>query len=281
METKNKIIRYSESFRTDSEIKEPWHYKSLERTIDGAYVVPKVYVPLHRYFGQRITQKEAEAISAEYGLNFPNREEIGMLKAAYSATKSQFSEIPEYTDCWTSDTAARDESERKFLILFCYEAESVKLIKHRYALIDEKELYQYVLGVWLRPTPELLLGDKFSNLFQTQEHDLFLQKEQKLSYVGRCKEIWYDEIILSSTGLYQYANGEMRCLVKVDESREEYNNSNSGHQEWVVLEGIMPNGEVICSFKTYDWCDDGEQKSENAVEKRFRKDEQGLYQPCE
>ena len=280
METKNKIIRYSESFRTDSEIKEPWHYKSLERTIDGAYVVPKVYVPLHRYFGQRITQKEAEAISAEYGLNFPNREEIGMLKVAYSATKSQFSEIPEYTDCWTSDTAARDEAERKFLILFCYEAESVKLIKHRYALIDEKELYQYVLGVWLRPTPELLLGDKFSNLFQTQEHDLFLQKEQKLSYVGRCKEIWYDEIILSSTGLYQYADGEMRCLVKVDESREEYNNSNSGHQEWVVLEEIMPNGEVICSFKTYDWCDDGEQTSENAVEKRFRKDEQGLYQLC-
>ena len=238
------------------------------------------FVPLHRYFGQRITQKEAEAISAEYGLNFPNREEIGMLKAAYSATKSQFSEIPEYTDCWTSDTAARDEEERKFLILFCYEAKTVKLIKHRYALIDEKELYQYVLGVWLRPAPELLLGDKFSNLFQTQEHDLFLQKEQKLSYVGRCKEIWYDEIILSSTGLYQYADGEMRCLVKVDESREEYNNSNSGHQEWVVLEGIMPNGEVICSFKTYDWCDDGEQTNENAVEKRFRKDEQGLYQLC-
>lgn len=281
METKNKIIRYSESFRTDSEIKEPWHYKSMERTIDGAYVVPKVYVPLHRYFGQRITQKEAEAISAEYGLNFPNREEIGMLKAAYSATKSEFSEIPEYKDCWISDDTSTDEEARKFLILFCYEAGAVKLIKHRYALIDEKELYQYVLGVWLRPTPELLLGDKFSNLFQTQEHDLFLQKEQKLSYVGRCKEIWYDEIILSSTGLYQYADGEMRCLVKVDESREEYNNSNSGHQEWVVLEGIMPNGEVICSFKTYDWCDDGEQTNENAVEKRFRKDEQGLYQPCE
>ena len=43
METKNKIVRYSESFRTDSEIKEPWHYKSMERTVDGVYVVPTNY----------------------------------------------------------------------------------------------------------------------------------------------------------------------------------------------------------------------------------------------
>ena len=215
METKNKIVRYSESFRTDSEIKEPWHYKSMERTVDGVYVVPEIYIPLHRSFGQRITQKEAEAICSEYGLSFPSREEIEMLEVAYDAAKSQFSEIPEYTDCWTSDGAARDETERKFLILFCYEAGTVKLIKHRYVLVDEKELYQYVLGIWLRPSPELLLGDKFSNLFQTQDHDLFLQKEQKLTYVGGCNEIWYDEIILSSTGLYQYADGEMRRLVKV------------------------------------------------------------------
>ena len=46
METKNKIVRYSESFRTDSEIKEPWHYKSMERTVDGVYVVPEIYIPL-------------------------------------------------------------------------------------------------------------------------------------------------------------------------------------------------------------------------------------------
>lgn len=280
METKNKIVRYSESFRTDSEIKEPWHYKSMERTVDGVYVVPEIYIPLHRSFGQRITQKEAEAICSEYGLSFPSREEIEMLEVAYDAAKSQFSEIPEYTDCWTSDGAARDETERKFLILFCYEAGTVKLIKHRYVLVDEKELYQYVLGIWLRPSPELLLGDKFSNLFQIQDHDLFLQKEQKLTYVGGCNGIWYDEIILSSTGLYQYADGEMRCLVKVDESCEEHNNSNYGHQEWIVWEGIMPDGEVVCTFKTYDWCDDGEQTNESAVEKRFRKDGQGLYQPC-
>lgn len=178
METKNKIVRYSESFRTDSEIKEPWHYKSMERTVDGVYVVPEIYIPLHRSFGQRITQKEAEAICSEYGLSFPSREEIEMLEVAYDAAKSQFSEIPEYTDCWTSDGAARDETERKFLILFCYEAGTVKLIKHRYVLVDEKELYQYVLGIWLRPSPELLLGDKFSNLFQTQDHDLFLQKSK-------------------------------------------------------------------------------------------------------
>ena len=50
METKNKIVRYSESFRTDSEIKEPWHYKSMERTVDGVYVVPEIYLPLHRSF---------------------------------------------------------------------------------------------------------------------------------------------------------------------------------------------------------------------------------------
>lgn len=54
---------------------------------------------------------------------------------------------------------------------------------------------------------------------------------------------------MSSTGLYQYADGEMRRLVKVDESREEHNNSNYGHQEWIVLEGIMPDGEVVCTFK--------------------------------
>ena len=113
METKNKIVRYSESFRTDSEIKEPWHYKCMERTVDGVYVVPEIYIPLHR-----ITQKEAEAIRSEYGLSFPSREEIEMLEVAYDAAKSQFSEIPEYTDCWTSDGAARDETERKFLILF-------------------------------------------------------------------------------------------------------------------------------------------------------------------
>lgn len=280
METKNKIVRYSESFRTDSEIKEPWHYKSMERIIDGVYVVPKVYIPFHRSFGQRITKKEAEAVCAEYGLNFPSSEEIEMLEVAYDAAQSRLPEIAEYTDCWTSDVSTTDESARKFLILFCYEAGSVKQIKHHYVLIDEKQLYQYLLGVWLRPSPELLLGDKFSNLFQTRDHDLFLQKEQKLSYIGRCKEIWYDEIILSSTGLYQYTDGEMRCLVKVNESREEYNNSNYGYQEWVILEGIMPDGEIVCTFKTYNWCDDGEQTSESAIEKRFRKDEQGLYQPC-
>ena len=63
METKNKIVCYSDCFRKDSEIKEPYHYDE-KRTIDGIYIVPTVYSPMHKYFGQRISRAEADAICA-------------------------------------------------------------------------------------------------------------------------------------------------------------------------------------------------------------------------
>lgn len=278
METKNKIVRYSECLRTDSEIKEPYHYDE-KRTIDGIYIVPTVYSPMHKYFGQRIGKAEADAICAEYGLNFPSKEEIKMLKVAYDEAKTYLNDIKEDSDCWTSDNDSSDETDKKYLILFCYEAGAAKLVDKLYVLIDEQNLY-YHAGIWIKPSLELLLGDRYSNLLQTQDHELFLQKEQKLTYIGRCKEIWYDEIIVCNTGIFQYINGEVRSLVKVDESREAYNNRNSGHQEWAKMEGVMPNGELICTYLTYDWCDDGEQTSEGEIEKRFRKDEQGIYQLC-
>ncbi len=73
----------------------------------------------------------------------------------------------------------------------------------------------------------------------------------------------------------------MRCLVKADISSEKWNNSNSGHQEWVTLDKINQEGELICHFHSYAWCDHGEQESERNIEKHFRKDEQGLYQLCQ
>ena len=69
METKNKIVRYSERFNGMEKASAVlWHYKNVsaaEKEVDGVYVVPAVYLLLHRSFGEKIDRKEAEAVCAE------------------------------------------------------------------------------------------------------------------------------------------------------------------------------------------------------------------------
>lgn len=294
METKNKIVRYSERFNGMEKASAVlWHYKNVsaaEKEVDGVYVVPAVYLLLHRSFGAKIDRKEAEAVCAEYGVNFPGKNALRLLEFACAEIDKALHDAGIYSHifyeddveaaCWTADDSAEDETEKRYLLLFVYDADRVEPIKQRFVLVDGCRLYQHCSGVWIKTLLELLLGDKTSNLLLADEKELFLQKEQKLSYIGRCKEIRNDEIIVCDTGIFQYVKGEVRCLLKIDVSREEYNNSNCGHEEWVDIGEISEGGTVlVCEYKEYDWCDNGEQIRNYAVERRFEKDEQGVFQP--
>ena len=215
METKNKIVRYSERFNGMEKASAVlWHYKNVsaaEKEVDGVYVVPAVYLLLHRSFGEKIDRKEAEAVCAEYGANFPGKNALRLLEFACAEIDKALHDAGIYSHifyeddveaaCWTADDSAEDETEKRYLLLFVYDADRVEPIKQRFVLVDGCRLYQHCSGVWIKTPLELLLGDKTSNLLLADEKELFLQKEQKLSYIGRCKEIRNDEIIVCDTGM--------------------------------------------------------------------------------
>lgn len=295
METKNKIVRYSERLLQNCSIQCVEHYDDEHRR-DGVYVAPQFYLRTCTSFTEKVTFDQAVEICQKQNGKFPTGRELLLLsmliqKMKYPLSKSGVTfKIPQkaiFGECWEEGDEPKNSEERKYLLLFGYDENSpqpglpkIEMAGEKHVLIDKVCVLKRVETIWQSCTLQLLLGDDVSNLLVTDDEELFLQKEQKLSYIGKCCAIGNNEVIVCNTGLFQYINGEMRCLLKLDNRLAEFNTSNSGYLEAVYLSDIMPDGEVISVFRTDSWCDDGEQTREEEVEKRFRKDEQGLYQPC-
>ena len=300
METKNKIVRYSERLQRTDAFLSVEHYDkdcSEYHSVDGVYVGPKFYLRTCTSLSYAVTQQQAVDECKKHGGNFPANYELLLLGLVLQAVKKSLSKnwinlvVPAediFNKCWTRENMEADDNDHKYLLLFGYDDDceqpqnfpKTELIGKKYALVEEKYLFEPSKDSWQKCSLQLLSGDKLSNLLLTDTDDLFLQKEQKLSYIGRCKEIRNDEIIVCDTGIFQYVKGEVRCLLKIDVSREEYSNSNCGHEEWADIGEVSEGGTVlVCEYKEYDWCDNGEQIRNYAVERRFEKDEQGLFQP--
>ena len=287
MEAKNQIKCYLYLDKNTHEVVK-WHYgKAEQKEVDAVCILPKFYLLLHHAFSQKLSYEEAQTICKEYDVYFPSQTELIICQVAQRRLKEVVSslEIDEQvlsekdilSSCWSSEDTP-ESSEKKYLLLIVSETQDFVLIKDKYLLVDKQYLSQPFLTRWGGVILELFLGNNVSTLYLVDK-ELFLLKNTELYYIGKYIK-HQDDVILCDNGLYQYYNDEMRCLVKVDLSSEARNNSNSGHQEWVTLEDITPEGEIISYFRVYDWCDEGEQTYENESERRFRKDEEGLYQLC-
>lgn len=289
MEPKNQIKRYLYWDKNTHEVVKLTYGQGTEqKEVNAISIVPKFYLLLHHVFSQKLSYDEAQSICKEYDLCFPSQAELTICQVTQRRLKEVVSslEIDEQalceqdilSSCWSAEDEP-NSSDKKYLLLVARKTQDFVLVNDKYLLVDKQYLYQSFLNTWSSVILELFLGNNVSTLYLVDK-ELFLLKHTELYYIGKYIK-HQDDVILCDNGLYQYYDDEMRCLVKADTSSEKWNNSNSGHQEWVTLEEITPEGEIISYFGVYDWCDEGEQTYENESERRFRKDEQGLYQLCE
>ena len=288
MEAKNQIKCYLYLDKNTHEVVK-WHYgKAEQKEVDAVCILPKFYLLLHRAFSQKLSYEEAQSICKEYDSCFPSETELTICQVAQRRLKEVVSslKIDEQvlweedilSSCWNAEDKP-DSSDKKYLLLVARETQDFVLVKDKYVLVDKQYPYQSFLNSWSSVILELFLGNNVSTLYLIDK-ELFLLRKTELYYIGQYIK-YQDDVILCDNGLYQYYDDEMRCLVKANISSEKWNNSNSGHQEWVTLDRITHEGELVCTFGTYDWCDHGEQESETNIEKHFRKDEQGLYKLCQ
>ena len=289
MESKNQIKRYLYWDKNTHEVVK-WTYGqgTEKKEVDAISIVPKFYLLLHHAFSQKLSYEEALAISQEYDLRFPSEAELTICQVAQrrlmevvhslGIDEQALCEKDILSSSWNAEDEP-DSSDKKYLLLVARETQDFVLVKDKYLLVDKQYLYESFLSSWSSVILELFLGNNVSTLYLVDK-ELFLLRKTELYYIGQYIK-HQNDVILCDNGLYQYYDDEMRCLVKANISSEKWNNSNSGHQEWVTLDKITQEGELVCTFGTYDWCDHGEQESETNIEKHFRKDEQGLYQLCQ
>lgn len=88
----------------------------------------------------------------------------------------------------------------------------------------------------------------------------------------------FDDIFVCDTGVFQYHDEQMHCLLALDSEAASANNRNYGRDEWADEFKKQNNDtELIFQWCRYEWCDDHEQERTEKIPLHYVKNEQGLF----
>lgn len=296
METEENIVWYSDCLTRQEQKSGPlYHFENgwpMRQVVDGIYVTPEIYLRKSPQFGEKLTLPEAQQLCAENRAEIPSLYEILMFALAQNSIKAALDSIGVYSfpfsgenifsECWTEENIKQDGTGKKYLLMFGCDGNKtfpeVTLVNDNLALVNQIEVYEQTYGIWNKCALTLLAGNGLSNLLISNDDVLFLQHDQKFSFIGVCKKAVFDDIFVCNTGIFQYHREQMNCLLALNPETASANNSNWGHEEWADEFKKQNNGtELFFQWNKYDWCDDREQERMEKILLYYVKNEQGLF----
>ena len=296
MKTEENIVWYSDFLtREDQKPVHLYHFENgwpKRQVVDGIYVTPEVYLRKCPQFGEKLTLPEAQELCARNQAEFPSRYEVLMFALMMNNVKTALTSIGVYSfpfsgenifsECWTRENIKQDGTDKKYLLLFGCDGNKtfpeVKLFGDKLALVGKSNLYERTYENWLTCMLVLLAGNGTSNLLITSSDELFLQYNKNLSFIGTCKNAVFDDIFVCDTGVFQYHDEQMHCLLALDSEAASTNNRNYGRDEWADEFKKQNNDtELIFQWCRYEWCDDHEQERTEKIPLHYVKNEQGLF----
>ncbi len=296
METEENIVWYSDCLTRQGQKSGPlYHFENgwpMRQVVDGIYVTPEIYLRKSPQFGEELTLPEAQRLCSENRAKIPSLYEVLMFALVQNSVKAALDSIGIYSfpfsgenifsECWTEENLKQDSTGKKYLLMFGFDGNKrfpeVTLLGNKMALVNQAEVYEPVYGTWGKCALTLLAGNGISNLLISDDDVLFLQHDQKLSFIGTCKKVVFDDIFVCNTGIFQYHREQMNCLLALNPETASANNSNWGHEEWADEFKKHNNGtELFFQWNEYDWCDDRNQERMEKIPLHYVKNEQGLF----
>ena len=293
----NKIMWYSEDLLTQNQ-EVSYHFETSVLSVedvDGAYVSKGIYFLFYPNFTKKMDCNDVKRICKKYNKKLPSVYELLLFALAQNKLKKLLSDLVEdsdflsnidvFTDFWSEQNYQEGSQGFKYLLLFCKEEENkvipkVKVFDDISVLVDQKFLYEFKNGCWEKSKLSFLAGDGMSNLFISERNVVFLQKDGKFSYVGEFKNRYFDDIFVCRTGIFQYLNGKLYCLQKLDPNEEKRNDSYFGMQHWIESVCFENDGKTLnVAYANYVWRRSNEKcvSCRRTHNLRFEKDDKGIF----